>query len=439
MSEGSRMGKARKRNTEMSWAKNVLNRMVRLTLLQSVGFAALLLLAQTDSALAATAPSLGTAESFAVLGGSTVTNTGNSIIRGDLGLSPGTAVTGFPPGIVVPPGTTHITDAVALGAQNAATAAYNFLAGQACNTDLTDQDLGLQTLTPGVYCFSSSAQLTGTLTLDAQGNAAAVWIFQIGSTLTTGPSSSVVFINDGQACNVFWQVGSSATLDTTTTFAGTIIALQSISVNKGVTLDGRALARNGAVTLIDDTIDATVCSGVPAPGGVGLFKLFTPSTIGPGGVSTLTITFVNTNAADATLNAPFTDNLPPDLVIAGTTNVGTNCGVGLPTAIPGGSAVTLPTGSTIPGGSVLNPGVCTLTVNVTTLTLGRFLNTVPAGALQVTLPGPISQSNIASPAAVILSVSGATVPTLNEWGMIIVMMLVGLVSFYYLRRQRAKG
>src|SRR5512141_678876 len=246
-----------------------------LSVLASVGFAALFLSAQPDSALAiATAPPLGTAQTFGVLAGSTVTNTGNTIIRGDLGLSPGTSVTGFPPGIVVPPGTTHVTDAVALGAQNAATTAYNDLAGQACDFGpFGPTDLAGQTLVPGVYCYSSSVQNSGVLTLN--GLPSDVWVFRIGSTLTTGPGSSVV--GTGSTCNVFWQVGSSATLDTTTTFAGTIIALTSISMNNGVTLNGRALARNGGVTLINDAINPTGCPGVPPSGGVGVSKVFSPS------------------------------------------------------------------------------------------------------------------------------------------------------------------
>ena len=363
-----------------------------LSVLETVALAALL--SGTSPAWAATAPPLGQAASFAVLGASTVTNTGPSIIRGDLGLSPGTAVTGFPPGIVVPPGTTHITDAVALGAQTDATTAAMNLGGQACDFGpFGPMDLAGQTLLPGVYCFSSSVQNTGALTFN--GGPTDVWVFRIGSTLTTGPGSSVVFEGGAQPCNVFWQVGSSATLDTTTTFAGTIIALQSISMNNGVTLSGRALAQNGAVTLINDTVNATVCSGVPPSGGVGVFVSFSPSTITGGGSSTKTITFTNTNSAEATLTADFTDNLPAGLMIAGTPNVATTCGVGVPTATPFGSSVTLPSGSTIPGGSVAIPGFCTLTVNVTSSTVGSFVNTVPAGALQTT-EGATSVSSAAT-------------------------------------------
>ena len=401
-----------------------------LSVLPTMGFAALLLLAQPDSALAiATAPPLGTAQTFGVLAGSTVTNTGNTIIRGDLGLSPGTAVTGFPPGIVVPPGTTHVTDAVALGAQNDATTAYNNLAGQPCDFGpFGPTDLAGQNLVPGVYCYSSSVQNTGTLTLN--GLSTDVWVFRIGSTLTTGPGSSVV--GTGSTCNIFWQVGSSATLDTTTTFEGTIIALQSISMNNGVTLKGRALARNAAVTLINDSIDATVCAGVPPAGGVGLFKVFSPSPIGLGGVSTLTITFANTNSAAATLTAPFTDNLPVGVVIAGTPNVATTCGgAGVPTAIPGGSAVTLPTGRTIPGGSVTVPGFCTLTVNVTAPVAGNYLNTVPVNALQTDRGNNTAAS--AAVIAVILAPSTA-IPTLSQWGLIMLAGLLTLVGFLTFRK-----
>ena len=206
-----------------------------------------------------TAPMLGAASSFAVLGGSTVTNTGATTVRGDLGVSPGSAVTGFPPGTVVG-GTIHAADAVAGQAQSDTTTAYNSLAGQPCTADLTGQDLGGKTLTAGVYCFSTSAQLTGALTLNAQGNANAVFIFKIGSTLTTASGSTVLLINGGSPCSVFWQVGSSATVGTTTTFVGNILALTSITLNTGAGVSGRALARNGAVTMDTNNIGSAGCA-----------------------------------------------------------------------------------------------------------------------------------------------------------------------------------
>jgi hypothetical protein len=228
------------------------------------GFAALLY-AASSPAYAQVAPPLGSAQSFAVLGGSAVTNTGSSTIIGDLGVSPGSSVSGFPPGAVVA-GTIHAADATADAAQVSLTAAFNNLGGQACGTDLTGQNLGGLTLTPGVYCFSSSASLTGTLTLNAQGNPNAVFIFKTGSTLVTASGSSVVITNGGALCNVFWQVGSSATLGTGSSFGGNILALTSITLNTSASVAGRTLARNGAVTLDTNTVNpACAPVGLPTP------------------------------------------------------------------------------------------------------------------------------------------------------------------------------
>ncbi len=230
---------------------------------------------------------LGTADSFAVLAGSTVTNTGPSIVNGDLGLSPGTAVTGFGPGTVT--GTTHAADVAALQAQSDLTTAYDDAAGRA-PAAAAPSDLGGLTLTPGVYSNASSLALTGTLTLDAQGDPNAAFVFQAGSTLITASASRVRLVNGAQACNVFWKVGSSATLGTSTVLAGNILALTSISMNDGVTLNGRALARNGAVTLINDTVSTPHCGGastgapeldlaraLPAVAGVGANQGLRPS------------------------------------------------------------------------------------------------------------------------------------------------------------------
>jgi Ice-binding-like/IPTL-CTERM motif len=204
-------------------------------------------------------PAAAQLSSYAVLAGSTVTNTATpTMVTGNLGVSPGTSVTGFPPGVVVS-GSIHSADASAGEAQSELTALYGTLASTACNTDLTGQDLGGKTLTPGVYCFSTSAQLTGTLTLDAQGNPDATFTFKIGSTLTTASGSTVLLINNASSCSVFWQVGSSATLGTGTALAGSIVALSSITLNTSSSITGRILARNGAVTLDDNQV--TLCSG----------------------------------------------------------------------------------------------------------------------------------------------------------------------------------
>jgi len=204
----------------------------------------------------AVAPDLGSAANFVGLAHETFTNTGAGVYVGNVGTSPGTSVTGFPPGSVHN-GAIHIADGVAAQAMSDANTAYTALAGQPCNVNLTDKDLGGMTLTPGVYCFDTSAQLTGDLVLDALGNPLAVWVFKVGSTLTTASGSSVSVINGGQALKVFWQVGSSATLGTTTRFSGNILARISVTLTNGASLIGRAFGLTGAVTM--DTTDA------PAP------------------------------------------------------------------------------------------------------------------------------------------------------------------------------
>ncbi len=208
---------------------------------------------------AAVAPVIGAFQSFSILAGTTVTNTGPTTIVGDLGVSPGTAVTGFPPGLVNG-GVIHAADAVALEAQAELTVSYLDLAGRPCDSNSTGIDLAGRTLAPGTYCFSSEALLSGDLVLDALGSPDAVFIFQIGSKLTAASGSSVRIINGGQGCNVFWQVGSSATLGSGSTFVGTILALTSIDVATGATVSGRLLARNGAVTLDTNHVALGACS-----------------------------------------------------------------------------------------------------------------------------------------------------------------------------------
>jgi hypothetical protein len=192
-------------------------------------------------------PTLGTAATYGILAGSTVTCVTGGTIDADVGVSPGSALTGFPPCTIT--GATHLADAVAATAQGDLTTAYDALVALPCGTVVTPADLGGRTLPPGVYCAASSLAVTGTVTLDGQGDADARFVFQMGSTLTTGTIANIALINGAQAQNVWWQVGSSATLGTGTTFRGNILALQTITLNDNTTMLGRALARNGAVSL----------------------------------------------------------------------------------------------------------------------------------------------------------------------------------------------
>ena len=320
---------------------------------------------------AAAAPTVGTEQSFAVLGGTTVTNTGSSVITGNLGVHPGTAITGFPPGSVN--GETHAADAIALQAKSDTTALYLDLASQPCTSDVTGQNLGGRTLAPGVYCATSGLQLTGALTLNAGGDPNAVWVFKAVSTLIAASGSSVLLTGGAKECNVYWQVGSSATLGTTTSFVGNIVALTDIALTTGATLSGRALARNGAVRLDSNTINAPACGA----SGVTLGKAFSPATINAGGVSTLTITFGNAGNTPASFTAPFIDSLPSGLSVVPGSLV-TNCTETLLSGwfIEGPTKVGLEAEGAIPAN-----GSCTLTARVTAAA-GSYVNSLPAGALQ---------------------------------------------------------
>ena len=241
-------------NTRSHAARSRLGAGVAVTL--AIG---LLAIGEIAFAAGPAAPGLGTAGSFAVLAGAGITNTGPTTIKGDVGSFPTTTQTGF--GSVTLNGTNHAGDAVTQGAKTDLTTAYNTAAGSGPTIPVA-ADLGGQTLVPGVYNSASSLGLTGKLTLS--GTSSDVWIFQAGSTLTTASGSSVVFIGGATSCNVFWQIGTSATIGTGSAFKGTIIAKTSITVTTGATIDGRALARNGAVTLDTNTIDSSRCSTTTA-------------------------------------------------------------------------------------------------------------------------------------------------------------------------------
>jgi hypothetical protein len=231
------------------------------------------LIAALASLPAAAQVALGTAQNFSVLAGQAITNTGPTVITGNVGVSPLTAVTGFPPGVVVG-GTIHAADFAADQAQTDLANAYSTASLTPCNVDLTGQNLGGKILTPGTYCFSSSAALTGTLTLNFQGNPNNAFLFKIGSTLTTASASSVVLINTtGTTCppNVNWLVGSSATLGTGSSIAGNILTLASATLTTGAQTTGRVLAgRLGAVTLDTNTIGSCAPLQVPAPVGTAV-------------------------------------------------------------------------------------------------------------------------------------------------------------------------
>jgi LPXTG-motif cell wall-anchored protein len=225
----------------------------------------LVLVVAGNSASASIVPTvnLATAANYSVIGGQTVTNTGPSVLGLGLAVHPGTSAPGFPPGIVL--GATDINNAVALQAESDLTAAYLDAASRPVEFTQTNPDLVGVTLAPGVYEATAKAplSLSGQLVLDGQGNPNAVFIFQTDSTLITGSGSSIVLLNGASECNIFWQIGSSATLATGSVFVGNILALTSVSVQTGVVVHGRALARNGSVTLDTDTFSVPDCTPSP--------------------------------------------------------------------------------------------------------------------------------------------------------------------------------
>ena len=329
-------------------------------------------------AAAATAPvGLGTAGSFAVLAGSTVTNTGPSVINGDLGVSPGTSITGFPPGLVN--GTQHSADAVALQAQKDLTIAYNDAAGRAPTATVT-ADLGGQTLVAGVYT-GTTLSLTGTLTLDAQGNPNAVFIFQSAKTLITASASRIVLINGADPCNVFFQVGSSATLGTNSVFVGTILALTSITANTGATVAGRLLARNGAVTLDSNTITRPNCSvaSTTSTSTTSTSPTSTTSTSPSSTTSTSSSTTTSSSSTTSSSTAPTTTGLTP---ASGPTGGGTRVTVTGSRFVPGSTSVTI--------GAVVVPAALVKVSSATSLSFVTPAHAAGAVNVKVTTPAGTS-------------------------------------------------
>jgi hypothetical protein len=241
---------------------------------------------------------LGTASAFAVLAGTTVTNTGSSTISGDVGVSPGTAVTGFS-SVTQSNGTVDAGNPAAAQAQSDLTTAYGDAASAGPSTSVPADLTGL-TLSPGVYA-GGAIGLSGTVTLNGQDNPDAVFIFQAASTLITGPSSKVVLTNGAQACNVFWQVTSSATLGTASVFDGTIMALTSITADTGASVAGRLLARNGGVTLQANTITTPTCTTAST----------TPTTTVPSSTTPTTVPASTRPAPSTGSSSVTTSTIPP--------------------------------------------------------------------------------------------------------------------------------
>ena len=270
---------------------------------------------------------LATAANYAVLGSSEVTNTGSSTLDGGLGLWPGTGITGFPPGLVFAPWVTDVTNAAAQLAQADLTAAYVDAAGRPLDATTT-ADLGNLNLQPGVYAGPSKGALglTGTLTLDGAGDPDSVFVFQTNSSLITASNSSVVLINGAQECNIYWQVGSSATLGTGSVFTGNILALTSVSVNNGVTVHGRALARNGAVTLDNDVFTQPTCEQAPPVTTTTPGATTSPTaTTLPGGFTTLVDSVTTVRTSVPVIPATGRDAAGQTLTAAGLTAVGVAC------------------------------------------------------------------------------------------------------------------
>lgn len=288
---------------------------------------------QQSPAFAATSVGLGTATSYSVLAGSAVTNTGPSTLQGDLGVNPGTAITGFPPGITA--GATHAADAVALQAQSDLTTAYNAAAGQPLTTSVAGDLVGM-TLTEGVYRSTSSLALSGQLTLDGQGNPNSVFVFQVASTLITASASSIILTNGAQACNVFWQVGSSATLGTASSFKGSILALTSITAETNAVVEGRVLARNGQVSLDTNVITSPACTPAATTPPISVTPTATPTeTASPTQTASATASATATSTPTATETASGSATATPTATTTGSPTATATTAPGTVTEAPG--------------------------------------------------------------------------------------------------------
>lgn len=301
---------------------------------------------------------LGSADPFGVLAGSAVSNSGATLLTGDLGLAPGSSVTGFGPGSIV--GATHVNDAVATLAKSDLVRAYDDAASRP-STAAVAGDLAGRTLTGGVYTAPTTLGLTGDLVLDGQGDPDAVFVLRAGTSLTVGSGSRVRLIGGAQSCNVFWQVGTSATIGTGSAFTGNVLALTSITLTAGVTVDGRLLARNGAVVLDSDVITRSTCAAAPG-GGTGTTPGGGGTGTSPGGGTPGTGTSPGTGSTGGTGTTPATGATPPGGGSGGSGGSGGTSGSGSGTGTTGTPlATTRPAtsvgrGTAVVGGTVRSGG-----------------------------------------------------------------------------------
>jgi hypothetical protein len=329
--------------------------------------------------LPAAAQSLGAASSFAVVGAAGVTAAGGGVISGDVGSSPSSSITGFPPASVTPPWGIHANDAAAIAARAASIALFTSLSSGAC-ADTPGAQMGGVNFGPGIHCFASSANLAASTNVTLTGPG--VFIFRVPSALTANVLSTMTLVNV-DPCSVFWQVGTAATLNGVN-FAGTVVTQAGVTLGVNAGLTGRALATVGPVTMAGAN-SVGGCSAVaplpPAPLPT-LTKSFNPVSIVAGNISMLTITLLNPDTTAATLTAALVDALPTGVTIAGSPNASTTCAGGVVTAVASATTVALSAGSVIPAGVGSAAGACTVTVNVTGNLPGSYLNVIPAGALQ---------------------------------------------------------